>query len=96
MTDEELDATFAPDLDDIFAPEDGNTDDIKLLTEQDGRPLDNGCAACGAEESAYEICDDCYADMWDERPTCTICDGYGHGYPGAGPCPLEDQSLSCY
>lgn len=21
--------------------------------------------------------------------TCNICDGLGHGYPGAGPCPLE-------
>ncbi len=25
----------------------------------------------------------------DYQPTCNICDGYGHGYPGAGPCPLE-------
>ena len=28
---------------------------------------------------------------WDwEGPTCSICDGLGHGYPGGGPCPLED------
>jgi len=26
-----------------------------------------------------------------EGPTCSICDGLGHGYPGAGPCPLEDD-----
>lgn len=24
-----------------------------------------------------------------EGPTCSICDGLGHGYPGGGPCPLE-------
>lgn len=33
-------------------------------------------------------------DGWDqeeEGPTCSICDGLGHGYPGAGPCPLEDR-----
>jgi hypothetical protein len=28
-------------------------------------------------------------DEW--FPTCSICDGAGHGYPGAGPCPLEDR-----
>lgn len=22
---------------------------------------------------------------------CSICDGLGHGYPGGGPCPLEDR-----
>jgi hypothetical protein len=21
---------------------------------------------------------------------CSICDGVGHGYPGGGPCPLEE------
>ena len=26
-----------------------------------------------------------------EGPTCSICDAVGHGYPGAGPCPLEDN-----
>lgn len=26
---------------------------------------------------------------WDEGPTCSICDGLGHGYPGGPPCPLE-------
>lgn len=33
-------------------------------------------------------------DAWDQEedgPTCSICDGLGHGYPGAGPCPLEDR-----
>lgn len=34
-------------------------------------------------------CDDdlYYGDF--EGPTCSICDGIGHGYPGGGPCPLE-------
>ena len=22
---------------------------------------------------------------------CLICDGLGHGYPGGGPCPLEER-----
>lgn len=26
-----------------------------------------------------------------EGPTCSICDGLGHGYPGGRPCPLEDR-----
>ena len=24
-------------------------------------------------------------------PTCSLCDAVGHGYPGAGPCPLEEH-----
>lgn len=30
---------------------------------------------------------------WDyqEGPTCSICDGLGHGYPGGMPCPIEDR-----
>lgn len=35
--------------------------------------------------------EDCmYAFGW-EGPSCSICDGLGHGYPGGGPCPLEDR-----
>jgi|SRR5215469_5142131 len=34
------------------------------------------------------------AQHWDEQdyegPTCSICDGLGHGYPGGPPCPLEE------
>lgn len=26
-----------------------------------------------------------------EGPSCSICDALGHGYPGGGPCPLEDR-----
>lgn len=26
-----------------------------------------------------------------EPPTCSLCDAVGHGYPGGGPCPLEDR-----
>lgn len=22
---------------------------------------------------------------------CSLCDGVGHGYPGGGPCPLEER-----
>ncbi len=37
-----------------------------------------------AEFSDYEAMGD------GEGRCCSICDGYGHGYPGAGPCPLEN------
>lgn len=30
----------------------------------------------------------------EEGPTCSICDGLGHGYPGGGPCPLEMADYS--
>lgn len=40
-----------------------------------------------------------FGEMWNamvgaeqmEGPTCSICDGLGHGYPGGGPCPLEER-----
>jgi hypothetical protein len=32
-----------------------------------------------------------YEDAYVEGPTCSLCDAVGHGYPGAGPCPLEDR-----
>jgi hypothetical protein len=27
----------------------------------------------------------------EEGPTCGICDAVGHGFPGGGPCPLEER-----
>jgi hypothetical protein len=37
-------------------------------------------------------CEDILAEQAaDDERTCTICDGLGHGYPGAGPCPLEER-----
>ncbi len=27
--------------------------------------------------------------------TCSICDAVGHGYPGGGPCPLEERGEDC-
>lgn len=41
------------------------------------------------EDGIAEILSD--DESCDEGPTCSICDGLGHGYPGAGPCPLEDR-----
>jgi len=26
-----------------------------------------------------------------EGPSCSLCDALGHGYPGGGPCPLEER-----
>ena len=33
-------------------------------------------------------------EPWEFEPTCRICDATGHGYPGVGPCPLEDVSYA--
>lgn len=99
MEDAMMDAKFAPEFDDVFAPEDGNTEDILIDTKSNfGRPVRNDCVGCGDPVPDHTwiagndpVCDQCYADLWDARPTCNICDAYGHGYPGAGPCPLEDR-----
>lgn len=46
------------------------------------------------------VCPDCMDDYPDaqceEGPTCNICDALGHGYPGAGPCPLESPDPDYY
>lgn len=46
-------------------------------TEMDVTPL-------GAELLGWD-------EQMEEGPTCNLCDGLGHGYPGAGPCPLEER-----
>lgn len=46
----------------------------------------------GAGEALEAVEADLFGDeveTWQQ--TCSICDGLGHGYPGAGPCPLEDR-----
>lgn len=43
------------------------------------------------QELADWTMEDLNPDVFDEGPTCSICDGLGHGYPGGGPCPLEDR-----
>lgn len=40
-----------------------------------------------AEDAPF---DDDDGQEW-EGPSCSICDALGHGYPGGGPCPLEDR-----
>ena len=37
--------------------------------------------------------DDPSSTEQDDGPTCRLCTGSGHGYPGAGPCPLETATL---
>jgi hypothetical protein len=39
----------------------------------------------GLEEDLYGV------QVFDEGPSCSICDGLGHGYPGGAPCPLEER-----
>lgn len=41
------------------------------------------------EEAVAEFLDDLAAGP--DPQTCSLCDGVGHGYPGAGPCPLEER-----
>lgn len=55
----------------------------------------------GAREALYDLhkaedhrlCVDEYDDGADQDAvgTCSICDAVGHGYPGGGPCPLEER-----
>jgi hypothetical protein len=33
-----------------------------------------------------------WIDQEEEGPACSICDALGHGYPGGGPCPLEERA----
>ncbi len=37
---------------------------------------------------------DDYDYGWVEGPTCSLCDALGHGYPGGGPCPLEERGAN--
>ena len=52
---------------------------IPTLAEVEG-PFPSPAAA----EDAY------WANVAPEQ-TCAVCDALGHGYPGAGPCPLEER-----
>jgi hypothetical protein len=51
-----------------------------------------GCDCAEWEEDPWEGVEvEPEPDWWD-GPTCTLCDGVGHGYPGSlRPCPLEDR-----
>lgn len=52
-----------------------------VLSGIDGPSLwDCECTSCVALQDDYSN---------SEGPTCSICDGLGHGYPGGPPCPLE-------
>jgi hypothetical protein len=44
------------------------------------------------ERQANVVDDD--NSLGDDGPTCSLCDGIGHGYPGAGPCPLEERGAN--
>jgi hypothetical protein len=47
-------------------------------------------AATGGDALALvRECEAAAAEAYMDGPTCSLCDGLGHGYPGAGPCPLE-------
>ena len=43
----------------------------------------------GLEHGLYSLEEQASIEAQDEPQTCSICDGIGHGYPGAGPCPTE-------
>lgn len=46
-----------------------------------------------AEQDRYDSLDERaphdFPEDFYEPPSCSICDGLGHGYPGGPPCPLE-------
>ena len=44
-----------------------------------------------ADVSGWELLDE-----YEDERTCSICDGLGHGYPGAGPCPLEERGFGVW
>lgn len=44
-----------------------------------------------ADGKATPLAYDLDEEEYDEGPTCSLCDGLGHGYPGGGPCPLEER-----
>lgn len=54
----------------------------------------------GSDERVYELVGDGPgyvlvgrdSGLEDDGPTCSICDGLGHGYVGGPPCPLEDNA----
>lgn len=52
-------------------------------------------AAAAAEADCIALLDH-HAPAHDEwaEATCLLCDAVGHGYPGAGPCPLEVADYS--
>ena len=53
------------------------------------------CIAATADQGLWDCdCRECIAlqeeaDAMLDGPTCSICDGAGHGFPGGPPCPLE-------
>lgn len=58
------------------------------------------CADGYVHSARVKLANDVYEDhlqalqeVYKEGPTCSICDALGHGYPGGGPCPLEESPL---
>jgi hypothetical protein len=59
---------------------------VAVFDDVDGRVFFIGSVE-GADEAQFGS-----DDPW--LPTCSICDALGHGYVGAGFCPLEDVDYS--
>lgn len=60
----------------------------------DGRDFATEALALKHEAAYHDGRMTCQADddeQQPEGPTCSICDGLGHGYPGGPPCPLEER-----
>lgn len=101
--------TFPVSDDEWFDDLDYTQDDIDLATECfDGTPIPNACLGCKgpvdpelagsyfADKYGWlcEKCDRELYDQFDEPPCCSLCDGVGHGYPGGGPCWLENYEYN--
>lgn len=62
-----------------------------------GHPNHEAPEDVAAERDRLDLLD--FHAPWEqetEGPTCSICDGLGHGYPGAGPCPIESPDPLYY
>lgn len=54
----------------------------RFYVVENGKVTDGPMSEASAFEAAYGP---------EEGPSCSICDGLGHGYPGGRPCPLEER-----
>lgn len=49
---------------------------------------EGGAVVGGPFRSEAEAADFAWGPQ--DPPSCSVCDAFGHGYPGGGPCPLEE------
>lgn len=70
----------------VIGPQDA--DGIRHLSVEQTQRLVNPNYDHSCECDRFMSCDIC--NPLSEGPSCSLCDALGHGYPGGGPCPLEE------